>query len=121
MTSRRLLVSARDRVFPHLLILLYSLGAAVIYDHHWPFRGHGDSPILDLVDFHHPAPWIHSLFLSEPAGLVSLWCWSVGVDREPEGRAPLKGGGGGLPHRGFFEISTGRGPLLLVCSYYLSL
>ena len=55
MTSRRLLVSALDRVFPHLLILLYSLGAAVIYDHHWPYRGHGDSPILDLVDFHHPA------------------------------------------------------------------
>ena len=55
MTSRRLLVSALDRVFPHLLILLYSLGAAVIYDHHWPFRGHGDNPILDLVDFHHPA------------------------------------------------------------------
>ena len=55
MTSRRLLASALDRVFPHLLILLYSLGAAVIYDHHWPFRGHGDNPILDLVDFHHPA------------------------------------------------------------------
>ena len=55
MTSRRLLVSALDRVFPHLLILLYSLGAAVIYDHHWPYRGHGDNPILDLVDFHHPA------------------------------------------------------------------
>ena len=55
MTSQRPLASALDRVFPHLLILLYSLGAAVIYDHHWPFRGHGDSPILDLVDFHHPA------------------------------------------------------------------
>ena len=54
MTSRRLLASALDRVFPHLLILLYSLGAAVIYDHHWPFRGHGDSPILDLVEHHHP-------------------------------------------------------------------
>ena len=55
MTSQRPLASALDRVFPHLLILLYSLGAAVIYDHHWPFRGHGDNPILDLVDFHHPA------------------------------------------------------------------
>ena len=54
MTSRHRLASALDKVFPHLLILLYSLGAAVIYDHHWPFRGHGDNPILDLVDFHHP-------------------------------------------------------------------
>ena len=55
MTSRHRRASALDRVFPHLLILLYSLGAAVIYDHHWPYRGHGDNPILDLVDFHHPA------------------------------------------------------------------
>ena len=109
MTSRRLLASALDRVFPHLLILLYSLGAAVIYDHHWPFRGHGDSPILDLVDFHHPAPWIHSLFLSEPAGLVSLWCWSVGVDREPEGRAPLKGGVGVSPTEGFLRFPQAGG------------
>ena len=35
MTSRRPLASALDKVFPHLLILLYSLGAAVIYDHHF--------------------------------------------------------------------------------------
>ena len=55
MAFRYRLKSALDKVFPHLLILLYSLGAAVIYDHHWPFRGHGDNPILDLVDFHHPA------------------------------------------------------------------
>ena len=41
MTSRRPLASALDKVFPHLLILLYSLGAAVIYDHHWPFALHG--------------------------------------------------------------------------------
>ena len=54
MTSRHRRVSALDRVFPHLLILLYSLGAAVIYDHHWPYRGHGDSPILDLVEHHYP-------------------------------------------------------------------
>ena len=54
MTSRHRRASALDRVFPHLLILLYSLGAAVIYDHHWPYRGHGDNPVLDLVDFHHP-------------------------------------------------------------------
>ena len=55
MTSQRPLASALAKVFPHLLIFLCGLGAAVIYDHHWPFRGHGDSPILDLVDFHHPA------------------------------------------------------------------
>ena len=55
MTSRRRLASALDKVFPHLLILLYSLGAAVIYYHHRPFRQPGDSPILGLVDFHHPA------------------------------------------------------------------
>ena len=54
MTSQRPLASALDKVFPHLLILLYGLGAAVIYDHHWPFRGHGDSPILDLVEHHYP-------------------------------------------------------------------
>ena len=54
MTSRRPLASALDKVFPHLLILLCGLGAAVIYDHHWPFRGHGDSPILDLVEHHYP-------------------------------------------------------------------
>ena len=41
MTSRRRLASALDKVFPHLLILLYSLGAAVIYDHHWPFHPSG--------------------------------------------------------------------------------
>ena len=55
MTSRRRLASALDKVFPHLLILLYSLGAAVIYDHHRPFPQHGDNPILDLVEDHHPA------------------------------------------------------------------
>ena len=54
MTSQRPLAAALDKVFPHLLILLYGLGAAVIYDHHWPFRGHGDSPILDLVEHHYP-------------------------------------------------------------------
>ena len=54
MTSQRPLASALDKVFPHLLILLCGLGAAVIYDHHWPFRGHGDSPILDLVEHHYP-------------------------------------------------------------------
>ena len=54
MTSRRRLAAALDKVFPHLLILLYSLGAAVIYHNHWPFRGHGDNPVLDLVDFHYP-------------------------------------------------------------------
>ena len=54
MTSRRPLGSALDRVFPHLLIFLCGLGAAVIYDHHWPFRGHGDSPILDLVEDYYP-------------------------------------------------------------------
>ena len=47
MTSQRPLASALDKVFPHLLILLCGLGAAVIYDHHWPFRGHGDNPILE--------------------------------------------------------------------------
>ena len=41
MTSRRPLASALDKVFPHLLILLCGLGAAVIYDYHWPYRGHG--------------------------------------------------------------------------------
>ena len=55
MTSRHRLASALDKVFPHLLILLYSLGAAVIYDHHWPFPQPGDNPILDLDAFHHPA------------------------------------------------------------------
>ena len=38
MTSRHRLAAALDKVFPHLLILLYSLGAAVIYYHHWPFH-----------------------------------------------------------------------------------
>ena len=47
--------SALDRVFPHLLILLCSLGAALIYDHHWPFTQHSDNPVLDLVEDHHPA------------------------------------------------------------------
>ena len=37
MTSRHRVASALDKVFPHLLILLYSLGVAVIYYHHWPF------------------------------------------------------------------------------------
>ena len=55
MTSRRRLASALEKVFPHLLLLLYSLGAAVIYYHHRPFRQHGDNPILDLVEDHHPA------------------------------------------------------------------
>ncbi len=55
MTSRRRLASALDKVFPHLLILLYSLGAAVIYVHHRPFPQHGDNPILDLVEDHQPA------------------------------------------------------------------
>ena len=41
MTSRRRLASALDKVFPHLLILLYSLGAALIYYHHWPFHQSG--------------------------------------------------------------------------------
>ena len=54
MTSRHRLASALDKVFPHLLILLYSLGAAVIYDHHWPFPQPGDNPILDLDAFHRP-------------------------------------------------------------------
>ena len=54
MTSRHRLAAALDKVFPHLLILLYSLGAAVIYYHHWPFPQPGDNPILDLVDFHDP-------------------------------------------------------------------
>ena len=54
MTSRHRLAAALDKVFPHLLILLCGLGAAVIHDHHWPFRGHGDSPILDLVEHHYP-------------------------------------------------------------------
>ena len=36
MTSRRRLASALDKVFPHLLILLYSLGDCV--------SGHGASP-----------------------------------------------------------------------------
>ena len=54
MTSQRPLASALDKVFPHLLIFLCGLGAAVIYDHHWSFRGHGDSPILDLVEDHYP-------------------------------------------------------------------
>ena len=86
MTSQRPLAGALDKVFPHLLILLYGLGAAVIYDHHWPFRGHGDNPILDLVDFHHPAPWIHSLFLSEPAGLppCGVGRWGLIENRRAE-------------------------------------
>ena len=41
MTSRRPLASALDKVFPHLLIFLCGLGAAVIYDHHWPFHPSG--------------------------------------------------------------------------------
>ena len=41
MTSRHRLAVALDKVFPHLLILLYSLGAAVIYYHHWPFHPSG--------------------------------------------------------------------------------
>ncbi len=119
MTSQRPLASALDKVFPHLLIFLCGLGAAVIYDHHWPFRGHGDSPILDLVDLHHPAPWIHSLFLSEPAGLPP--CGVGRLDRESEGRAPLKGGVGVSLTEGILRFPQVGGLLLLVCSYYLSL
>ena len=90
MTSRRRLASALDKVFPHLLILLYSLGAAVIYDHHWPFRGHGDSPILDLVEDHHPAfytaltawhylppmvvTYLAALLLPSALTLIRSWC-----------------------------------------------
>ena len=90
MTSQRPLAGALDKVFPHLLILLYGLGAAVIYDHHWPFRGHGDSPILDLVEHHYPTfykaltlwhylppvvvTYLAALLLPRALTLIRSWC-----------------------------------------------
>ena len=55
MTSRHRLASALDRVFPHLLILLYSLGAALIYYHHWPFPSPATTPFSTWTPFITPA------------------------------------------------------------------
>ena len=49
MAFRYRLKSALATVVPHLLILLCSLGAAVIYCHHWPLPQSANSPAANWV------------------------------------------------------------------------
>ena len=54
MALRLRLTAALDNIVPYLLILLYGLGAGLIFSHHWPFPRSGDNPVTDLVRFHDP-------------------------------------------------------------------
>ena len=77
MTSRHGLAVALAKVFPHLLILLYSLGAAVIYYHHRPFRQPGGLRYI-------APPW-RDLYLTPDPNIS----WS-GARGRPREITPLK-------------------------------
>ena len=117
MTSRLRLTAALDKIFPHLLILLCSGGAGLIYWHHCPLPRSGDNPVLHLIHFHDPA--FHTLLTAwhylAPAIAAYLAAFALpgALARIPPWRALWHAF---LRPFAFINISTPHA-LLLLCGY----
>ena len=79
MTLRHRLKAAVEKIVPHVLFLLYSMGAAIIYAHHRPFPAAGANPLYDHIRSHAPG-WMGAVAACHylaPALATYLVAWRL--------------------------------------------